>query len=66
MVACGDSEWYFSMNTQVDHQEYYCREDGSGEDWMENLKEFKHEHKQARIVLLYDRSTPMHLFNPKT
>ena len=53
IVACGDSDWYFGMNTQVDHQEYYCREDGSGKDWMEDLKEFKHDHMADQLPCTY-------------
>ena len=53
IVACGDSDWYFGMNIQFDHQEYYCREDGSGKDWMEDLKEFKHDHMADQLPCTY-------------
>ena len=39
MIGGGNPEWYFGMDPHVDNQEYYCWKDGSGEDWMENLKQ---------------------------
>ena len=47
-MACGDSDWYFGMNIQ-----FYCREDGSGKDWMEDLKEFKHDHMADQLPCTY-------------
>ena len=50
------------MNPHVDNQEYYCREDGSGEDWMENLKPKHLDFKGGYLAYLIDEVKSEEIF----